>query len=121
MSNVKLYFDGVEVTINKGSYSLNPVNKQTLNETEGGTLRRYIKRLGVPNISVNMPANDTEYSAIYSAYVSGQSMTVKYYNPGSKALETFTGFIDDLTPDLVDDSQVNSDSEWNISFNITSM
>ena len=82
MSNVKLYFDGVEVTINKGSYSLNPVNKQTLNETEGGTLRRYIKRLGVPNISVNMPANDTEYSAIYSAYVSGQSMTVKWIQSG---------------------------------------
>ena len=121
MSNVKLYFDGVEVTINKGSYSLNPVNKQTLNETEGGTLRRYIKRLGVPNISVNMPANDTEYSAIHSAFISGQSMTVKYYNPGIKALETFTGFIDDLTADLVDDSQVNSDSEWNMSFNIKSM
>lgn len=121
MSNVKLYFDGVEVTINKGSYSLNPVNKQTLKETEGGTLRRYIQRLGVPNISVNMPANDTEYSAIYSAFVSGQSMTVKYYNPGSKALETFTGFIDDLTADCDNDGKDNSDTEWNISFNIKSM
>lgn len=121
MSNIKLYFDGVEVTINKGSYTLNPVNKQTLNETEGGTLRRYIKRLGVPNISVNMPANDSEYSVFYSAFISGQSITVKYYNPGNKALETFTGFIDDLTADLVDDGKANSDSEWNITFNIKSM
>lgn len=121
MSNVKLYFDGVEVTINKGSYSLNPVNKQTLNETEGGTLRRYITRLGVPNISVSMPANDTEYSAIYSAFISGQSISVKYYNPGTKSLETFTGFVDDLTPSCDSDNENNSDTEWNISFTIKSM
>lgn len=119
MSNVKVYFNGVEVTINKGSYTLNPSNKQNVKETEGGTLRRYIKRLGVPHISVNMPADDTEYTAIYTAYVSGSSTTVKYYNPATQLLETFYAYIDGFTADLVQDNSTSP--EWNLTFEIISM
>ena len=119
MSNVKLYFNGSEVTINKGSYTMNFINFQSLKETEGGTKRRYIKRLGVPEISVSMPANDSEYATFYTAYVGGTSMTVKYFNPGTGALATFTGFIQDLTAELIEDESTSP--EWNISFKITSM
>lgn len=119
MSSVKVYFNGSEVTINKGSYTLHPSNKQTLKETEGGTLRRYIKRLGVPHISVSMPANESEYSTLYTAYVSNSTITVKYYNPGTGTLETFYGFIEDFTADCVQDN--STDPEWNLTFEIASM
>lgn len=98
---------------------MNFINIQSLMETEGGTKRRYIKRLGVPEISVSMLANDSEYATFYTAYVGNTSMTVKYYNPGTQALATFTGFIQDLNAELVQDNSTSP--EWNISFKITSM
>ena len=119
MSSVKIYFNGVEVDINQGSYDLSFINKQTVNETEAGTLRRYIKRLGVPHITVSMPANETEYAAIYSAYINSSSHTVKYYNPGTGLAETFTGFIENFEGELIDDN--GTTPNWNISFEITSM
>ena len=119
MSSVQVYFNGTEVTINKGSYNLHPTNKQTINETEGGTLRRYIKRLGVPHISVSMPANESEYGTLYTAYTSGSTITVKYFNPGSGTLETFYGFIEDFSAEAV--YETSTDSEWNLTFEIASM
>lgn len=119
MSNIKLYFNGVEVTINKGSYRMAPVNKQTVKETEGGTLRRYTKRLGVPHISVSMPANDTEYTAIHTAFVSGSSTTVKYYDPSTQLLDTFYAYIDGFSADAVQDNSTSP--EWNLTFEIISM
>lgn len=119
MSNIKLYFNGVEVTINKGSYRMAPVNMQTVKETEGGTRRRYVKRLGVPHISVSMPANDTEYAAIYTAFVSGSSTTVKYYDPATQLLDTFYAFIDGFSAEAVQDNSTSP--EWNLTFEIISM
>ena len=100
-------------------FNLSFINKQTVNETEAGTLRRYIKRLGVPHITVSMPANETEYAAIYSAYINSSSHTIKYYNPGTGLAETFTGFIENFEGELIDDN--GTTPNWNISFEITSM
>lgn len=119
MGNIKIYFNGSQITINKDSYQYAPINKQRIKETEGGTLRRYIKRLGVPNISISMPASESEYATIYSAYTSGSTITVKHYNPGTGALETFYGIVEDLVADLV--YETSTTTEWNISFKITSM
>ncbi len=119
MSSVKIYFNGVEVDINQGSYNLSFINKQTVNETEAGTLRRYIKRLGVPHITVSMPANGTEYAAIYSAYINSSSHTIKYYNPGTGLAETFTGFVENFAGELIDDN--GTTPNWDISFELTSM
>lgn len=119
MSSVKVYFNGSEITINKGSYTLHPVNKQTLKETEGGTIRRYIKRMGVPHISVSMPADESEYATIYSAYVNSSTITVKYFEPGTGSLETFFGFIEDFSAECVQDNSTTP--EWNLRFEITSM
>ena len=122
MSNIQLKFGLTDIDINKDSYKLDFLNKQTIRETEAGTLTRDIKRMGVPHISVSMPANDSEYATIYSTYISGSAVQVTYYNPGAGASDTFDGFVENLTANLVSDAQGSGeDSEWNISFEITSM
>ena len=63
--------------------------------------------------------NETEYAAIYSAYVNSSSHTVKYYNPGTGLAETFTGFVENFAGELIDDN--GTTPNWNISFEITSM
>lgn len=122
MSDIQLFFGLTEITVNKDSYKMDFLNKQTVRETEAGTLTRDIKRLGVPQISISMPANGSEYATIYSSYVSGSSTTVTYFNPGTGTTDTFDGFVEDLSADLVSDSFGSGyDTEWNISFKITSM
>lgn len=118
--NVKLYLAGSEVTLNKDSYQLSFINEQKKTKTEAGTIIRDIQRLGVPHLSVSMPVNRTEYVPFYNAYISNSAVSVKYYNPGTNALETFSGFLEDFSSNLVWDDPVNANSEWNVSFEITS-
>lgn len=118
--NVKLYLSGSEVTLHKGSYTLSFLNKQSVKETEAGTLIRDIKRLGVPHLSVSMPVNRTEYVPFYNAYISNSAVSVKYYNPGTNTLETFSGFLENFSSDLEEDFTSGTNTEWNISFEITS-
>lgn len=119
--NIKLYISGSEVTLNKGSYTLSFINKQTTNETEAGTIIRDIKRLGIPHLAINMPANESEYSAFYTAYLSNASVKVKYYNPATKTLTEFDGFLENFSSELVVEVLEGlGDTEWNLSFEITS-
>lgn len=114
---IKLKFDTDYFPLTKGSYSFNPQNKETINETEAGTLQRDIKRLGVPHISVSSTVDSTWYQKLYSYYTKGSKITVKYFSPSTLAEATFDGFIQNLTCNLKSDN--GTTTYWDVSFEVT--
>lgn len=115
MGSVKLKFGSDEFPLYKGSYSLSMQNKETVNETEAGTLIRDIKRAGVPHLSVSSPVDNTWYQKL-STYADDTSITFSYYDPVSLTEQTFSGFMQNLKFDLVADL---ANTHWNASFEIT--
>ncbi len=114
---VKLGFATDYFPLTKGSYELTLQNKETVKETEAGTLQRDIKRLGVPHLSVSSTVNDTWYQKLQQYYVTGQSVTISYYSPATLAEATFDGFIQNLRYALKKDN--GTETDWDVSFEVT--
>ena len=114
---VKLKFDTDYFPLTKGTYNLTLSNKETVNETEAGTLQREIKRLGVPHLSVSSTVNSTWYQKLQSYFVKGSKVTVAYYSPVTLAEATFDGFIQNLTYNLIKDN--GTETYWDVSFEVT--
>lgn len=114
---LKLKFDTEYFPLTKGSYTLAPQNKETINETEAGTIQRDIKRLGVPHISVSSTIDDTWFQKLYGYYVSGSVITIYYLNPATLAESSFDGFIQNLTYNAIKDN--GTKTFWDVSFEVT--
>ena len=114
---LKLKFDTEYFPLTKGSYSLSLQNKETINETEAGTIQRDIKRLGVPHISVNSTIDDTWFQKLEGYYVSGTALTIYYLNPATLAEDSFSGFIQNLTFNAIKDN--GTKTYWDVSFEVT--
>lgn len=114
---VKLKFDTDYFPLNKGSYNLTLQNKETVKETEAGTIQRDIKRLGVPHLSVSSTIDSTWYQKIQQYSVTGQSVTISYYSPVTLAEATFDGFIQNLSFELIKDN--GTETYWDVSFEVT--
>ena len=114
---LKLKFDSEYFPLTKGTYTLSIQNKETINETEAGTIQRDIKRLGVPHISVSSTIDDTWYKKINDYFTSGSSITVGYYSPATLAEATFEGFIQNLTLNAIKDN--GTKTYWDVSFEVT--
>jgi hypothetical protein len=114
---VKLGFSTDYFPLTKGSYTLTLQNKETVNETEAGTLVRDVKRLGVPHLSVTSTIDDTWFQKIQEYYVTGQSVTISFYSPVTLAEATFDGFIQNLSYELLKDN--GSATYWDVSFEVT--
>ena len=114
MASVKLIFGSDEFPLYKGSYSLSIQNKETVNETEAGTLIRDVKRTGVPKLSISSPIDDTWYQKLYQ-YSDDTSITFSYFDPNTLTSQTFSGFMQNLKFDLVADLVK---THWNASFEI---
>lgn len=114
---LKLKFDTEYFPLTKGSYSLNLQNKETLNETEAGTIVRDIKRLGVPHISVTSTIDDTWFQKLQGYYASGSAVTIYYLNPATLAEASFSGFLQNLTYNAIKDN--GTKTYWEVSFEVT--
>lgn len=114
---LKLKFDTEYFPLTKGSYSFAPQNKETINETEAGTLIRDIKRLGVPHISVSSTVDDTWFQKLYNYYTSGSEITVYHLSPSTLVEASFSGFIQNLTYNAIVDNGTNV--YWDVSFEVT--
>lgn len=115
MGSVKILFGADEFPLYKGSYSLSMLNKETINETEAGTIIRDVKRVGVPKLSISSPVDDTWYQKL-STYGDDSDITFSFYDPVTLQAKTFSGFMQNLKFDLVADL---SKTHWNASFEIT--
>lgn len=115
MASVEIYFGSDKFPLYKGSYSLSIQNKETVNETEAGTIIRDIKRTNVPHISVSSPVDDTWYQKLFQ-YNDDTSITFSYFDPNTLSAKTFSGFMQNLKFDLVADL---TKTHWNASFEIT--
>lgn len=113
---LKLKFDSEYFPLTKGTYTLSIQNKETINETEAGTIQRDIKRLGVPHISVSSTIDDTWYKKINDYFITGASITVGYYSPATLAEATFSGFIQNLTLNAIKDN--GTKTYWDVSFEV---
>jgi len=114
---VKLKFGTDYFPLTKGTYELTLQNKESVNETEAGTLVRDIRRLGVPHLSISSTINSTWYQKIQQYYVTGQSVTIAYYSPATLAEATFDGFIQNLRYSLIRDN--GTETYWDVSFEVT--
>lgn len=114
---LKLKFDTEYFPLTKGSYNFSLQNKETINETEAGTIQRDIKRLGVPHISVNSTIDDTWFQKLEGYYVSGTALTIYYLNPATLAEDSFSGFIQNLTFNAIKDN--GTKTYWDVSFEVT--
>ena len=114
MGSVELKFGSDTFPLYKGSYSLSITNKETVNETEAGTLIRDIKRTNVPKLSVSQPIEEAWYQTL-STYNDDTSITFSYYDPVTLTAQTFSGFMQNLKFDLVADL---TKTHWNASFDI---
>ena len=114
---IKLKFDTEYFPLTKGSYSLTIQNKETVNETEAGTLIRDIKRLGVPHISVSSTIDSTWFQKVYTHYTKGSKVTIAFFSPSTLAEATFDGFIQNLTYNLIKDD--GTTTYWDVSFEVT--
>lgn len=115
---LKLKFGTEYFPLTKGSYTLTLQNKETINETEAGTIQRDIKRLGVPHISVNSTIDDTWFQKLQGYYVLGTALTIYYLNPATLAEASFSGFIQNLTYNAIKDN--GTKTYWEVSFEVTS-
>ena len=115
MASVKLLFGSEEFPLYKGSYSLSIQNKETVNETEAGTVIRDIKRTAVPHLTVSSPVDDTWYQKLRQ-YDDDSSITFSFFDPNTLTAQTFSGFMQNLKFDLVADL---TKTHWNASFEIT--
>lgn len=115
---IKLKFDTEYFPLTKGSYNLTPQNKETVNETEAGTIIRDIKRLGVPHLSVTSTVDSTWYKKLYEYYTKGSKVTVGYFSPETLAEATFDGFIQNLSLNAIKDN--GTTTYWDVSFEVTS-
>ena len=114
MGSVALKFGSDDFPLYKGSYSLSITNKETVKETEAGTLIRDIKRTNVPSLSVNTTVEETWYQKL-TQYNDDTSITFTYFDPSTLSAQTFSGFIQNLKLDLIAD---NAKSYWKASFEI---
>ena len=114
---IKLKFDTEYFPLTKSSYSLTIQNKETVNETEAGTLIRDIKRLGVPHISVSSTIDSTWFQKVYTHYTKGSKVTIAFFSPSTLAEATFDGFIQNLTYNLIKDD--GTTTYWDVSFEVT--
>lgn len=114
---LKLKFDTEYFPLTKGNYALNLQNKETINETEAGTIVRDVKRLGVPHISVSSTIDDTWFQKLQGYYVSGTALTIYYLNPATLAEDNFSGFIQNLTYNAIKDN--GTKTYWDVSFEVT--
>lgn len=114
---LKLKFDTEYFPLTKGSYTLALQNKETINETEAGTIQRDIKRLGVPHISVSSTIDDTWFQKLQGYYVSGSVVSIYYLNPATLAEASFDGFIQNLTYNAIKDN--GTKTFWDVSFEVT--
>ena len=114
---LKLKFDNEYFPLTKGSYTLALENKETIKETEAGTLQRDIKRLGVPHISVTSTIDDTWFQKIQGYYVSGSALAIYYLNPATLTEDSFSGFIQNLTLNAIKDN--GTKTYWDVSFEVT--
>lgn len=117
MASIKLYFNSVEFPLYKDSYNLNILNKETERETEGGTIIRDIKRLGVPEITISQTIDQSWYQKIYNYYATNTPLTVSFFSPSTLAQATFTGYLKDLKYSPVVD---NGTTYWKVSFKVKS-
>ena len=122
MRTMKLYFNGEEVALLKGSYKLGYTDEESLNKSEAGTVIREMIREGVLKISVSTYADD-EWAQKFRAYKALDSLTVKYYDPAALDFEEFEGYITNFACDLykgdVDDSEnYENKTFWTVSFDI---
>lgn len=117
MSNVKILFDNTEFPLYKDSYTLAIQNKENKKETEAGTIIRDIKRMGVPHLSISQTVNDIWYQKLCQYYTSGNAITISYYDPITLAVKTFSGFIENLSYNLI---VSRSKNYWKVSFEVTS-
>ena len=113
---LKLKFDSEYFPLTKGSYVLSLQNKETINETEAGTIIRDIKRLGVPHISVSSTIDDTWFQKLQGYFASGSSLTIYYLNPATLAEANFDGFIQNLTYTAIKDN--GTKTFWDVSFEV---
>ena len=114
---LKLKFNTEYFPLTKGSYTLSLLNKETIKETEAGTIQRDIKRLGVPHISVSSTIDDTWFQKIQGYYVSGTALTIYYLDPATLAEASFDGFIQNLTYNAIKDN--GTKTFWDVSFEVT--
>ena len=114
---VKLKFDTEYFPLTKGTYNLALSNKETVNETEAGTLQREIKRLGVPHLSVTSTVDSTWYQKLQTYFTKGSKVVISYYSPATLAEATFDGFIQNLTFNLLKDN--GTKTYWEASFEVT--
>lgn len=113
--SVVLYFGADQFPLYKDSYKFTPINKETENETEAGTIIRDIKRLGVPNITVSQIITQAWFQKLYQHYTTGSAITVTYFDPNTLANATFSGYIKNLSYDLVSDKTT---TYWKASFEV---
>lgn len=113
---LKLKFSTEYFPLTKGSYNLTLENKETIQETEAGTIQRDIKRLGVPHISVTSTIDDTWFQKLQGYYVSGTALTIYYLNPSTLAEDNFSGFIQNLKYDAIKDN--GTKTYWDVSFEV---
>ena len=113
---LKLKFSTEYFPLTKGSYNLTLENKETIQETEAGTIQRDIKRLGVPHISVTSTIDDTWFQKLQGYYVSGTALTIYYLNPSTLAEDNFSGFIQNLKYDAIKDN--GTKTFWDVSFEV---
>lgn len=115
--NVELKFGADNFPLYKDSFNLTIQNKETVNETEAGTLVRDIKRLGVPHITVSQTIEQSWYQKLFQHYTTGQKVTISYFSPSTLAEATFDGFIQNLKYDLIKDN--GTTTYWKVSFEVT--
>lgn len=113
---LKLKFDTEYFPLTKGSYTLALENKETIKETEAGTLQRDIKRLGVPHISVTSTIDDTWFQKLQGYYVSGSAITIYFLNPATLTEDSFSGFIQNLSYEAIKDN--GTKTYWNVTFEV---
>ena len=115
MSSIQLWFDTEQFPLYKDGYTLSIQNKEVRNETEAGTIIRDVKRLGVPHLSVSCPVDETWYKKLLSVNNTA-TVTVKYFDPSVLALATFSGFVENLSFDLITN---HTKSYWKATFEVT--
>jgi hypothetical protein len=114
---IKLKFDTEYFPLTKGSYNLTLQNKETVNETEAGTLIRDIKRLGVPHLSISSTIDSTWLQKLQGYYTKGSAVKVYYFSPSTLAEDNYDGFIQNLSFNLLKDN--GTTTYWDVTFEVT--
>ena len=109
MAKIKLKFDTEYFPLTKGSYKLDLQNKETVNETEAGTLIR--------DITVTSTIDSTWLQKLQGYYVKGSAVKIYYFSPATLAEDNYDGFIQNLSFNLLKDN--GTTTYWDVSFEVT--